>query len=92
MGIQARFLTDIDIYFQDWGEKGTHKGKEIDIVIDRAYLDSQSASRLKRVATLKESQSDFKQHDTIIVGSVSYVIEEIEPDTPGLLKALVRTT
>lgn len=87
--IQELFQSDLDILFSDWGVKASYQGTDIDVIFDRGYLDDNSASRMQTIVTLKESQGYFKQGDVLSSNGKDYVIEQIEPDTPGLVKATV---
>ena len=65
----------------------------VDAIFDNEYVEVNGIESKRPIIQFETAKkSDAAQGDAVVVNSVNYVIEVIEPDGLGLTSAILRTT
>ena len=82
-------ITDIEAFFTDSGVAATFKGTAISVVFDNAYkvidaLTGGIASSAPQAICKSADVAAAVPGDTLIIGSTTYYVTEVEPDGSGI--------
>jgi len=88
------FSEDFNEFFDvdDFGITITIDSTSVTAIFDHEYVEVNGVDSRRPVIQFEAAaKSDAAQGDAVVVNSINYVIEVIEPDGQGLTSAILRT-
>lgn len=87
------FTEDFDEFFDaaDFATAITIAGTSVNAIFDNEYVEVNGVTSRRPVIQFETAaKSSAAQGDAVVINSVNYVIEVIEPDGVGLTSAILR--
>jgi len=88
------FTEEFDEFFDvdDFGITIAIDGSSVTAIFDHEYVEVNGGDSRRPVIQFEAAaKSDAAQGDAVVVNSINYVIEVIQPDGQGLISAILRT-
>lgn len=88
------FTEEFDEFFDvnDFGIAITIDGSSVIAIFDHEYVEVNGVDSRRPVIQFESAaKSGAAQGDAVVINSINYVIEVIEPDGQGLTSAILRT-
>ena len=88
------FTEEFDEFFDvdDFGILITIDGSSVTAIFDHEYVEVNGVDSRRPVIQFEAAaKADAAKGDAVVVNSINYVIEVIEPDGQGLTSAILRT-